>query len=112
MNVGATALTVMLCGPVPPVQPPTMPAFPEAHVLSRPGGGTIPAWVLWLVAHVLRLTGFKNRVTVLFNWMIAFLSDARVQRTITTQQVFARQASEVQADVIARGAEAFTRGSA
>ena len=39
-------------------------------------------------------TGFKNRISVLFNWTVAFLSDERAQRVITKQQVFARQALE------------------
>jgi len=52
------------------------------------------AWVLWLVVHLLALTGFKNRISVVFNWTIAFLSDGRAQRVITKQQVFARQALE------------------
>jgi NADH:quinone reductase (non-electrogenic) len=43
---------------------------------------------------VLALTGFKNRISVVFNWTIAFLSDGRPQRVITKQQLFARQALE------------------
>jgi NADH dehydrogenase len=47
-------------------------------------------WVLWLVVHLTFLTGFKNRVSALANWVIAFLGRGRRQRTITKQQVFAR----------------------
>jgi hypothetical protein len=47
-----------------------------------------------LVVHLVALTGFKNRISVLFNWTLAFLSDGRPQRVITKQQVFARQALE------------------
>ena len=43
------------------------------------------------------LAGFKNRVSVLFNWTVAFLGRGRAQRVITAQQVFARQALEVHA---------------
>ncbi len=63
-------------------------------------------WVMWLVVHLFALTGFKNRVAVLFDWTIAFLSHGRPQRAITTQQVFARQASEAQAAAITSGAAA------
>ena len=52
------------------------------------------AWLLWLAVHLIALTGFKNRVAVLFNWAVAFLGRGRQQRTITTQQVFARQSLE------------------
>jgi NADH dehydrogenase len=54
------------------------------------------AWLLWLVVHLIALTGFKNRVAVLFNWTVAFLGRGRQQRTITTQQIFARQSLESQ----------------
>jgi NADH dehydrogenase len=47
-------------------------------------------WLLWLVVHVTFLTGFKNRLSALANWFIAFLGRGRRQRTITKQQVFAR----------------------
>ena len=46
------------------------------------------------------LTGFKNRVAVLANWIIAFLGRGRPQRVITAQQVFAREALEAQATAI------------
>ena len=54
------------------------------------------AWLLWLVVHVVGLTGFKNRVAALFNWTIAFLGRGRPQRVITAQQVFARRALQLQ----------------
>ena len=54
------------------------------------------AWLLWLVVHVVGLTGFKNRVAALFNWTIAFLGRGRPQRVITVQQVFARRALQLQ----------------
>jgi NADH dehydrogenase len=49
-------------------------------------------WVIWLVVHLTFLTGFKNRVTALFHWIISFLGRSRSERTITMQQIFARQA--------------------
>ena len=59
---------------------------------SRMAG--FPAWVLWLVVHLMTLTGFKNRLSVLFHWTVAFLGRARTERAITAQQVFARHALE------------------
>ena len=58
------------------------------------------AWLLWLAVHLAALTGFKNRVAVLLNWLVAFLGRGRAQRVITAQQVFARQALEAQAAVM------------
>ncbi len=49
-------------------------------------------WLMWLFVHLMFLTGFKNRLAVLFNWLIAFIGRGRPQRAITAQQVFARQA--------------------
>jgi NADH dehydrogenase len=49
-------------------------------------------WLMWLVVHLTVLTGFKNRVSALFHWMISFFGRSRPERTITAQQVFARQA--------------------
>ena len=56
-----------------------------------------PAWALWLLVHLMTLTGFKKRLSVLFNWTVAFLGRGRPQRVITTQQVFARHALEAHA---------------
>jgi NADH dehydrogenase len=50
------------------------------------------AWMLWLGVHLFALTGFKNRIATLFNWTVAFVGRGRPQRTITTSQVFARDA--------------------
>jgi NADH dehydrogenase len=49
-------------------------------------------WLIWLVVHLTFLTGFKNRVSALFHWMISFFGRSRPERTITARQVFARQA--------------------
>ena len=47
-------------------------------------------WLMWLVVHLAFLTGFKNRLSALANWAVAFLGRGRRQRTITKQQVLAR----------------------
>jgi NADH:ubiquinone reductase (H+-translocating) len=51
-------------------------------------------WLLWLGVHLTFLTGFKNRVSALFHWTISFFGRSRAERTITAQQVFARQVME------------------
>ena len=56
-----------------------------------------PAWVVWLLVRLMALAGFKNRLSVLFNWAVAFLGRGRAQRVISAQQVFARQALEMHA---------------
>ena len=49
-------------------------------------------WLFWLIVHLTFLTGFKNRVGALFHWTISFFGRSRPERTITAQQIFARQA--------------------
>ena len=46
--------------------------------------------VLWLLVHLVFITGFKNRVAAVADWAVAFLGRGRRQRTITEQQVLAR----------------------
>lgn len=43
--------------------------------------GTL-GWLLWLYVHVAALTGYANRLKVMFNWTIAFLGRSRPQRAI------------------------------
>jgi NADH:quinone reductase (non-electrogenic) len=52
----------------------------------------VAGWLVWLVVHLTFLTGFKNRVSALFHWTISFFGRSRPERTITAQQIFARQA--------------------
>ena len=52
------------------------------------------AWLMWLVIHLVYLTGFKNRFTTLVKWTVTFLSNDRSERIATEQQIFARQALE------------------
>ncbi len=54
----------------------------------------LPAWLVWLVVHLVFLTGFKNRVGALFSWTISLFGRTRYERTITLQQVVARSALE------------------
>ena len=61
---------------------------------GRIGFGGFAGWVVWLVVHLTFLTGFKNRFTALVHWTVSFFGRSRSERTITLQQVFARQALE------------------
>ncbi|HEX2832668.1 MAG TPA: efflux RND transporter periplasmic adaptor subunit [Thermoanaerobaculia bacterium] len=72
----------------------TISRFRAVAALRGVHAGGLGAWVLWLAVHVVWLTGFKNRLGVLFHWLVAFLGRGRPQRVITEQQVFARQALE------------------
>lgn len=56
-------------------------------------------WLMWLVVHLVFLTGFKSRVSALANWAVAFLGRGRRQRTITEQQVLARTRTAQQSGV-------------
>ena len=50
------------------------------------------AWLMWLVVHLFYLIGFKNRLTTLLHWAVSFVGRGRSERTVTEQQIFARQA--------------------
>ncbi|TVR61142.1 MAG: NAD(P)/FAD-dependent oxidoreductase [Gemmatimonadales bacterium] len=52
-----------------------------AHVGGRSIQG-FPAWVLWLVIHVAKLIGFRNRLLVLVNWAWNYLFFRRAVRLI------------------------------
>ncbi len=73
----------------------TISRFRAIAVRGRLRASGFFAWIAWLVVHLVALTGFKNRISVLFNWTLAFLSSGRSQRVITKQQVFARQAMAI-----------------
>ena len=85
----------------------TVSRFRALAVIGRMRVCGFPAWVLWLLVHVAVLTGFKNRLSVLFNWTVAFLGRGPSERVVTAQQVFGRHAIEAQAaagrSVAARG---------
>jgi NADH:ubiquinone reductase (H+-translocating) len=51
-----------------------------------------PAWLAWLAVHLVYLIGFKNRLTTLLHWSVSFVGRGRSERTVTQQQIFARQA--------------------
>jgi len=52
------------------------------------------AWLMWLGVHLFYLIGFKHRVTTVLHWAVSFIGRGRSERTITQQQIFAREAIE------------------
>ena len=52
------------------------------------------AWLLWLAIHLVYIIGFKHQVTTLLRWAVSFVGRGRAERTLTEQQVFARNAIE------------------
>ncbi|RNL77539.1 NAD(P)/FAD-dependent oxidoreductase [Nocardioides marmorisolisilvae] len=50
------------------------------------------AWLMWLAVHLFYITGFKNQVTALLHWTVTFIGNDRSERTVTEQQIFAREA--------------------
>src|SRR5699024_5269272 len=43
------------------------------------------AWLMWLFVHLAFLTGFKNRFITVLQWGLAFVGNARAERTLTMQ---------------------------
>jgi NADH dehydrogenase len=43
-----------------------------------------PAWVMWLVVHIIQLIGFRNKLFVLLNWAWDYFFFERAARLITT----------------------------
>jgi NADH:quinone reductase (non-electrogenic) len=68
----------------------TISRFRAVVSLGRVWVTGLLAWLLWLLVHLVYLTGFKNRMAAIASWTVAFLGRGRRQRTITHQQVFAR----------------------
>ena len=42
-----------------------------------------PAWVMWLVVHIIQLIGFRNKLFVLINWAWDYFFYERAARLIT-----------------------------
>ena len=51
-------------------------------VLGRLHLSGYPAWLLWLVAHIYFLIGFRNRIVVLIDWAIAYWTFDRNARIV------------------------------
>jgi len=53
-----------------------------AHVFGLQLSG-FPAWVMWLVVHIIQLIGFRNKLFVLLNWAWDYFFYERAARLIT-----------------------------
>ena len=53
-----------------------------AHVFGLDLSG-FPAWVMWLVVHIIQLIGFRNKLFVLLNWAWDYFFYERAARLIT-----------------------------
>jgi NADH dehydrogenase len=51
-----------------------------------------PAWLMWLVVHLIYLVGFRNRLTSLVDWAVAFGGGGRSERTVTLSAIRRLQA--------------------
>ena len=64
----------------------TMATIGRASAVAVVGGvqlSGLPAWLAWLLVHIMFLIGFRNRFLVLFEWAWAYLSWQRGARLIT-----------------------------
>ena len=85
----------------------------NAAVLQMPGGVRLTgfvAWAGWLLVHVVKLVGFRNRLAVLFNWAYNYVSYDRGPRLILTAEPDGRPARPVLATAPTVDAEDGPRG--
>jgi len=57
------------------------------HVRVMACGVTPLAWMLWSVAHVYFLIGFRNRFVVALNWAWSYITFQRGSRLITGRSI-------------------------
>jgi NADH:ubiquinone reductase (H+-translocating) len=70
----------------------TISRFSAVASIGRLRLSGFTAWLIWLAVHLVYLIGFKNRLTTLLHWAVSFVGRGRSERTVTEQQIFARQA--------------------
>jgi NADH:ubiquinone reductase (H+-translocating) len=70
----------------------TISRFSAVASIGRLRFSGLAAWLIWLGVHLVYLIGFKNRLTTLLHWAVSFVGRGRSERTVTEQQIFARQA--------------------
>lgn len=63
-----------------------------AHIRGQSFTG-IPAWWVWLLVHVAKLVGFRNRILVMVNWAWNYLSFERAVRLILPYRPLAPEAT-------------------
>lgn len=78
----------------------TVSRFEAIAAIGRLRVSGFLGWLMWLAIHLYALAGFKNRIAVLANWIIAFVGRGRPERVITAQQVFGREALDAEATAI------------
>jgi NADH:ubiquinone reductase (H+-translocating) len=64
----------------------TLATIGRARAVAQIGGlqlWGLPAWVMWLLVHLLYLVGFQNRALVLLRWSFSFFTRGRGARLIT-----------------------------
>jgi NADH dehydrogenase len=72
----------------------TVSRFAAVAKIGRLEISGFAAWVAWLLLHLVYLVGFKNKLTALISWTVAFLTTNRGQLTITERQAIARRPVE------------------
>jgi NADH dehydrogenase len=72
----------------------TISRFSAVASIGRLRLSGFTAWLLWLAVHLVYIIGFKHRLTTLLHWAVSFVGRGRSERTVTEQQIFARQAIE------------------
>ncbi len=60
-------------------------------------------WLTWLFIHIAFLTGYRNRVTAVLTWFVAFSRGVRRERAFTTQEI------EIREDVFETGSRPWGR---
>lgn len=66
----------------------TMAVIGRSYAVSQLGRlrlSGFPAWVIWIVVHILYLVGHRNRVMVMINWAWSYATFRRGARLITYQ---------------------------
>ena len=71
-----------------------MAAIVDVHGVKLSG---VLAWWFWLAAHVFFLIGFRNRLSVLINWAVAYWSYQRAARIIIGHKAPADGRDEIEA---------------
>jgi len=51
-----------------------------------------PAWLTWLLVHLWFLMGFQNRLLVMLEWVLSFVTHGREARLISPQEPVATRA--------------------
>jgi len=81
-----------------------------AHLAGRAFRG-FPAWLLWLLVHIVQLIGFRNRVLVLVNWAWNYVFFRRAVRLILPTAAEEERGEEV-SSATAPGSPSARRASA